>query len=138
MQWTIHQEGIAPNCTTVLILAGKATIAHAAAMHRAVFKAITHQGDILVDLHQVTEIDFAGLQILCAAHRHTLALQKSLQVRGWEKSSFRQLLVQEGVHRRSPCSTIFGSNHCLLTVEQPEDLSVEREKPPFSVLACPA
>lgn len=117
MQWTLHQEGTAPNCTTILTLQGRATLAQAAAMHRAVFKAITHEGDILVDLNGVTAIDFAGLQILCSAHRHTLALQKTLKIKGWENSSFRQLLVREGVDRRSPCSTIFGSNRCLLTIE---------------------
>ena len=102
MQWTLHQEGKDPNRTIILTLQGRATLAHAAAMHRAIFKAISHEGDIM---------------ILCSAHRQTLALQKTLKIKGWEHNSFRQLLVREGVDRRSPCSTIFGSDRCLLTIE---------------------
>jgi len=117
MQWTLHQEGKDPNRTIILTLQGRATLAHAAAMHRAIFKAISHEGDIMIDLNGVTAIDFAGLQILCSAHRQTLALQKTLKIKGWEHNSFRQLLVREGVDRRSPCSTIFGSDRCLLTIE---------------------
>ncbi len=69
----------------VLHLRGKVTVNAAAELHKSLLSAMQTATDIAVDLGEATELDFAGVQLLCAAqmtadrHGTKLSLSGALQ-----------------------------------------------------------
>jgi anti-anti-sigma factor len=70
-----------------LNLPGELTISHVAEIKDAMVKALDEDGDLVLVTEQVTEIDVAGLQLLCSAVCTARERQVALRVAGGSPSS---------------------------------------------------
>lgn len=58
------------------------TVGCSAQLRRQLLTKLAERGDLVIDVQGVREVDVAGLQLLCAAHRSALAAGKNLVLRG--------------------------------------------------------
>ncbi len=87
-----------------LTVAGSLTIEYAADMREALLAAFG-QGDLVtVDLTKLEGIDISGLQLLCAAHRTSLAQDKRLVVQGSKHADVQKNAMLAGYYRHVGCS----------------------------------
>jgi anti-anti-sigma regulatory factor len=66
--------------TKVVTIGGSMTIPHGGKIKTALAKALESAKTVLLNLEQVTEMDIIGLQLICSAHRASIAQDKCLSV----------------------------------------------------------
>jgi anti-anti-sigma regulatory factor len=87
----------------VLKASGCLNIETASELHRMVLVALCESKDVLLDVHQVEEMDITTLQILCAACK-TAALQKRSFSRCDDlPECLHKLVMESGVIRNGIC-----------------------------------
>jgi anti-anti-sigma factor len=62
----------------LISLAGELTVSNAATLRTGILEALGQGEQVELDLEGVSEVDLAGLQLLCSAHRSALAQGKTL------------------------------------------------------------
>jgi anti-anti-sigma factor len=92
------QDGI------TLTVAGSMTIEYAADMRDVLQDAFTQGDTVTVDLTKLEGIDISGLQLLCAAHRTSLAQEKRLIVQGSKHANVQKSAMLAGYYRHVGCS----------------------------------
>ena len=86
----------------VVIIAGPMTIPYAGELREQLLAAFEKANSVTADLSSVTEIDVAGLQLLCSAHRSSVIIDKRFAISGgpgspvWEAADAAGLLRQMG------------------------------------------
>jgi len=96
----IDHEGSGPGR---LALKGEVTVQHAASLKAILLKAA--EGDRLaLDCSSVTEIDVAGLQLLCSAHRTFAKWGKGFSLIGGRPAPFKKSIQESGYARGKGCS----------------------------------
>lgn len=65
----------------VLVVAGEMTISHVSAVMVCLEQAICKVEQVTVDLSAMTEIDVAGVQLLCASHRYATSHGRQMLLR---------------------------------------------------------
>jgi len=98
-QWTFDEEQQAGQ----LRVDGSATVAQVGKLKELLVQAVDQAHVVLVDLNRVDQVDIAGLQLFCAAHRFACARGKTLQLFGGGER-FRTLASTAGFVRGSWCS----------------------------------
>ena len=78
------------------------TAARAAEIRDALLTQLGSGGDLELDLSAVTEVDVAGLQLLCAAHRSAVAAGRELVVAG-ASEALREALRVSGLATAAGC-----------------------------------
>ena len=87
----------------VMVLEGEITIQSITALKSAFCTSIADSASVIVDVDGVTGSDLSFLQLLCAAHRHAVAVGKPLGFRGRRNDRFQSLAVEAGYARRHSC-----------------------------------
>jgi anti-anti-sigma regulatory factor len=90
--------------TVNVIVTGAATIANANTLLMHLLAAFHHADNVILDVHGVTEIDTAGLQLLCSSHRSSLYIGKKFSLTGQQQSLFREAAAASGQLRTSGCA----------------------------------
>jgi anti-anti-sigma regulatory factor len=98
------QTMVAPGDPTAVVvtIAGPMTIAYASESREQLLAAFEKANTITADLSGVTEIDVAGLQLLCSAHRSSVLMKKAFTIIGgpgsvvWEAADAAGQLRQMG------------------------------------------
>jgi anti-anti-sigma regulatory factor len=81
-------------------LPAELTIAHADRLRAALLAAFDEGGDVAVNAAAVTDIDAAGLQVLCAARKTSLARKQRLAiVAGGRSAAFVRAVETAGLGR---------------------------------------
>ena len=87
----------------ILKVDGKVTIENVAEMRELLMAAFTAGKVVTVDLAGVEEIDVNGMQLICAAHRTSLGLDKQLVVLGSTQPNVRGATQLAGYPRHVGC-----------------------------------
>jgi len=87
----------------VLELSGMLTIHYAGEIKTALMEAFSGAENLTCDLQRISEIDLAGLQLLCAAHRMALGCGISLSVNGLNENAVQPVALEAGFLRHVGC-----------------------------------
>jgi anti-anti-sigma regulatory factor len=87
-----------------IILTGELKIEGAARLRETLLQAYEEAGDLSMDVAQVTGVDVAGLQILCAAHRAFFEAGRQLAFNRPVPEVLRQSIDETGFSRELGCT----------------------------------
>lgn len=114
-EFSVQVEPVAEDAgATVITLSGPATIANVNTLLMQLLAAFHRADHVIIDLHGVTEIDAAGLQLLCSSHRSSLSVNKELSIRGKELPLILEAAAASGQLRSSGCA-IDSTHTCIWT-----------------------
>jgi anti-anti-sigma regulatory factor len=91
-------------CREILKVSGRVTIAQASGFREALLGALDAAKELQVDLSGVTQIDLAGLQLLCAAHQSAESVGKRFEVLAGGNEIFRSVVSDAGFPRHVGCA----------------------------------
>jgi anti-anti-sigma regulatory factor len=91
-----------PGSITVVVT-GEMTIQNAAEIRNALLQAFSDGERLILKMDKVTAVDLAGLQLLCAAHRSSIADKKHFSVSGIYNEAIKSVIMDAGFPRRSGC-----------------------------------
>lgn len=94
----------------VLKVSGEVTIRDARGFHEALLAALEGANELRVDLRGMTDIDLAGLQLLCAAHHSAGRAGKSLEIVDGGNTTFRDMATGAGFRRHAGCGRDVSGN----------------------------
>jgi anti-anti-sigma regulatory factor len=98
----------------VLHLSGELVIQHADLLGSRFLESLSDADRVDIDLSAVTDVDISCLQLLCAAHKTSIKLNKLLYINGVCPDVFRQTVKNAGYFQHTGCS--YDIKHtCLLT-----------------------
>ncbi|HJV64533.1 MAG TPA: STAS domain-containing protein [Geomonas sp.] len=89
--------------TVELKVSGCLTVAEAAGFRDGLLAALEQGADIAVDLTAVTEVDLAGLQLLCAAHGSAQAAGKRFWIEDGDNEVLKKMTAEAGFQRHAGC-----------------------------------
>ncbi len=93
----------------VLDLPKELTVGRAAELKAALLKALDREARVELNTRAVEEVDAAGLQVLCAAHRSASARKRELLVAAGERGpALAAACAAAGLLHRHGCG-----EHCL-------------------------
>ncbi|GAM11616.1 STAS domain protein [Geobacter sp. OR-1] len=87
----------------VMQLSGSMTIHNAVEIRDALLEAFKEATKLTCDLEKVSDIDLAGLQLLCATHRSSCVSGKQFDVVGLDREDFSKVLECAGFARHIGC-----------------------------------
>jgi len=96
----------------IITVKGPITIASAVEFRDVFLKVQDHCSSLIVNLDGVTDIDVAGAQLLCSAHRTAVKLNKQLALTGRMTESANESMLKSGFMREKAC-VMGGENGCL-------------------------
>ena len=79
-----------------LTLEESLTIENVTQFKQSMLKAFNEADQVLLNLEDVTEIDVAGLQILCACYRFGIDHNKQLHLRTGDNTAFAEIARETG------------------------------------------
>ncbi|SNB44783.1 STAS domain-containing protein [Geobacter sp. DSM 9736] len=88
----------------VVTLSGEMTIMHAGELRETLLSALAGEGKFRVDVTAVTDIDLAGLQLLCAAHRAAVGARGTMTLNREGNEGFVDAARAAGFPRHVGCS----------------------------------
>jgi anti-anti-sigma regulatory factor len=98
--------------TRIVSVIGEMTILHANEIKAALLEAFDEAQQLQVDVGKVTELDLAGLQLLCSAHRSSIATSKGFIVNGAGRELFKSAALAAGFPRHIGCAQD-GNKTCI-------------------------
>jgi anti-anti-sigma regulatory factor len=106
--FTIHLAG---NRATMTIC-GNVTIQNISEFKQNLLQMQDMADDIAIDLEGIRETDVACLQMLCAAHRTWLQMNKRLSITGPIPKEFQKVLSDSGFRVEGGCR-LYSNHPCL-------------------------
>jgi anti-anti-sigma factor len=100
--------------TIVMAVNGEMTIRNAVEIRNALLKAFSAGESLILEMDKVTAVDLAGLQLLCAAHRSSMAEKKQFRINGIYNEAIKSVIMDAGFPRHSGCVEDIG-NTCVWT-----------------------
>ena len=79
-----------------LCLEGELTVSNATALREGFLEALGQSDQVEIDLDEITAVDLAGLQLLCAAHRTAVAKGKTLTLKDTQVPALVQARAVSG------------------------------------------
>lgn len=98
------ERDIAIDGSVTLRLVGELTIETASEMREILLGEMQESSIIRVNCNDVTNIDFFGLQMLCSAHRTSVAKKKLLTWDGQKVELIKEVGLSNGFSRHCGCS----------------------------------
>src|SRR5689334_10374887 len=102
-EMTITRSAVEAGAALEIRVAGPVTIAQAAAFKEALVQALEGAQEVCCDLSQVTEMDLAPLQLLCAAHGSASAQGKVFRVAEGDSEVYQKTVSEAGFQRHVGC-----------------------------------
>lgn len=96
----------------VLELEGELTVSRADELRLALLRSFSCSDHIVLNLEKVTAVDLSCLQLLCSAHRTSLAVNKRITIASNRPEIFRRLIHAAGYSRHKGC-VLDGDKGCL-------------------------
>jgi anti-anti-sigma regulatory factor len=88
----------------VVRVAGPTRTTDVSALLMELLAAFEQTDKVVLDLGGVTEIDAAGLQLLCSSHRSSLFIDKGFRITGQDQPAIREAAAAAGRLRTSGCA----------------------------------
>lgn len=102
MMLTIHKQP-AGKGAAVLKLEGEITIDNAGQLREALLEGLCEQDHLQLDCNQVSTIDLFGIQMICSAHRTSIAWNKHLIWHGTLPPVAEDAIRRTGFARHHGC-----------------------------------
>jgi anti-anti-sigma factor len=99
---TISTSQEAPTVREITMF-GAMTIHHAAEIRTAMLDAFSEADEVRMGMSQVNEIDVVGLQLLCSAHRNSIAVNKLFKLVECRNASVKKTITDAGLKRHVGC-----------------------------------
>jgi len=90
-----------------LSIEGSITLDSVTAVKDAFMKALSQSDELVVDINAATEVDVAGLQLLCACYRFAMHRNKTISLKGEEPSPVMQAMDRIGLSQCESCNVGF-------------------------------
>lgn len=90
--------------TKIVVVNGEMTIQNAGEIRNVLLEAFSQGEGVCLEMGKVTEVDLAGLQLLCAAHRTSMADKKHFSVSGIDNDAIRPVIRDAGFSRHTGCA----------------------------------
>jgi anti-anti-sigma regulatory factor len=100
--------------TRIVVVSGEMTIQNSGDLRNALLEAFSAGEGVCLEMGKVTEVDLAGLQLLCAAHRTSITDQKHFSISGIDNEAIQSVILDAGFPRRTGCSKDIGKT-CVWT-----------------------
>ena len=100
MDYTVEESGV----TTRVIFTGDLTITHAQTLKDMLEGLLKEKDRIVLSLDDVSEIDIPALQIICAAHKSSIRLNKELVLEGELSDAVSHAVSIAGFKREKACN----------------------------------
>lgn len=84
-------------------MAGNMTIHFAAEMKETLLTAFNESSKLTCNIESVPEIDLAGLQLLCAAHKSFCTAGRQFEIIGLDAEAIRKTITSAGFARHVGC-----------------------------------
>lgn len=97
----------------ILKIAGEATIEHTAELRQALLDGLAQCQRLQLDCAAVSGIDFFVTQLLCSAHRTSIAWNKELSFHGGKPVAVEEGIRKVGFARHRGCSHCPPGVRCL-------------------------
>ncbi len=88
---------------TLLKLVGDATIEQAEQLHQSLLAALKGNDHLQVDCSQTSSLDLYAIQLLCSAHRSSVAWKKTLTFHGTPTEPIKRAINKTGFRREYGC-----------------------------------
>ena len=108
MQFEMHPDGK----QGTLHLSGEITLLQAQDLLALLNQALEASDHVVIDMEEITDIDMAGLQLLCAAHKSAMDLNKHLVMSPNQPDVLVSRVGQAGLACRQNCDGLDNTN-CL-------------------------
>jgi len=96
----------------VMTISGNVNIQNISEFKENLLRMQDMADDLEIDLEGIREPDVACLQMLCAAHRTWLQMDKRLSIPGSSPKAFHKILVDSGYQREGGCK-LYSNHPCL-------------------------
>jgi anti-anti-sigma regulatory factor len=90
--------------TKIVVVSGGMTIQNAREVRNALMEAFSDGEGVCLEMGKVTEVDLAGLQLLCAAHRTSMTDKKHFSVSGIDNEAIKSVIRDAGFPRHTGCA----------------------------------
>lgn len=100
-EFTAARSGQPDDLTVTM--AGSMTIHFAIEMKETLQAAFNESSKLTCNIENVPEIDLAGLQLLCAAHKSSSAARKPFGIVGLDSEAVRKTITSAGFARHIGC-----------------------------------
>ncbi|SHJ36891.1 Anti-anti-sigma regulatory factor (antagonist of anti-sigma factor) [Malonomonas rubra DSM 5091] len=100
----------------LLKLEGDATIETASQLHQALLEGLQNYKDVQIDCSAIESIDLYALQMLCSAHRSSVAWEKSFTYSGILSPAAVSAIATSGLKRDHGCSLCPDGVCCMWAV----------------------
>jgi anti-anti-sigma regulatory factor len=87
-----------------VVINGDMTIQNAGEIRTVLLEAFSQGEGVCLGMGKVTEVDLAGLQLLCAAHRTALRDKKHFSISGIDNEAIECLIRDAGFLRHTGCA----------------------------------
>jgi anti-anti-sigma factor len=87
-----------------VVINGEMTIQNAGEIRNALLEAFSQGEGVCLEMGKVSEVDLAGLQLLCAAHRTSMAGKKHFYISGIDNEAIECLIRDAGFLRHTGCA----------------------------------
>jgi anti-anti-sigma regulatory factor len=98
----------------VVKVTGPTNVSNISILLMQLLAAFRQSDDIVLDLHGVTEIDAAGLQLFCSSHQSSIFMNKEFRITGQDNPVIWEVAAAIGHLRTSGC-VIDSKNTCIWT-----------------------
>ena len=88
----------------IVFIDGEMTILNAGEIRNSLLEAFSNGAGLCLDMGKVTEVDLAGLQLLCAAHRTSMTEKKHFSVSGVDNEAMKSVIRDAGFLRHTGCT----------------------------------
>ncbi|HMK44855.1 MAG TPA: STAS domain-containing protein [Dissulfurispiraceae bacterium] len=106
MEGTLEMHGE----TGMVMLRGNLTVQHAAVLKNLLMRGLESSSRVVLSFEHVEEVDLSCMQLICAAHRTAVRMQKSVYLSGNVPEIFRQAIQDSGFKRHVGCSFDAGNS----------------------------
>lgn len=103
-EFTVTMDKAEGGAPFVVSVNGPLTVQNMGALKDTLLQALDGAEQLCLDLAGVTEVDLAGLQILCSAHRSSLQLGKHLCITTGDSDIINMSSMEAGFQRHVGCA----------------------------------
>ncbi len=101
----------------ILHLRGEATVEHIGTLQQELTHQLQQRSQVLLNCEELTRVDIYAVQLLCAAHRSSIAWNSLLTWHGKLPEVLREVMIEAGFARKYGCSLCPDGVFCMWSHE---------------------
>lgn len=102
----------------ILHLIGEATVEHAEQLQQTLLQDLQECHQVMLNCEQLTKVDIYAIQMMCSAHRTSVAWDKLLTWNGTLPAVLLETITEAGFTRRHGCSICPDGVFCMWSCQQ--------------------